>query len=94
MYIKSVRSLRDHFSECECTFKKGHDGYFSGFVQFPSGKCVYYCSVSFGGNRYLVRTAKDMKDFTGGRNQYTKGTSKEEFFELVRKVSLEEHRAF
>lgn len=89
MFIKSAKSLRDHFSDCECTFKKGHDGYFSGFIKFPFGKCVYYCSVTFGGNRYLVRTAKDMKDYTGGRNQYTNGTDLSEFLQMISKVSLE-----
>jgi hypothetical protein len=40
---------------------------------------------------YLVRTAKDEKDFTGASNHFTKDNKKEGLIELIRKLSTVPH---
>lgn len=52
----------------EIKISKGHM-YFSGFFTAPSGQ-IYYISWHDGNDTYLVRTAKDYKDFRGGTNQW------------------------
>ena len=51
------------------TFNTGHF-YLSGF--FKKGEKIYYFSWNNGDNQILYRTAKDLKDYTGGCNQYVK----------------------
>jgi hypothetical protein len=53
-------------------FSRGHF-YVSGFFRTPDGQ-TWYFSISdvrfFPDRRLLYRTAKDYKDYTGGRNRY------------------------
>jgi hypothetical protein len=53
-------------------FSRGHF-YVSGFFTTPDGQAWYF-SISdvrfFPDRRLLYRTAKDYKDYTGGRNRY------------------------
>lgn len=74
-----VRKTRNDFKKClggiaeKIEVRKGHF-YFSGFLTRKSDGQVFYFSISdvryFPGDKMLVRTAKDYRDFTGGTNQY------------------------
>lgn len=57
-------------------FNKGHF-YISGFFRTSSDKCYYFSTSDLRGvitPELLIRTAKDEKDYTGGRNNYTAWT--------------------
>jgi hypothetical protein len=80
------------FPDCKVIFTKGYH-YVSGFVGFPNGNWVYFASGDdrWGEMNYLVRTAKDEKDFTGASNHFTKDNKKEGLIELIRKLSTVPH---
>lgn len=65
------KSLADVAERIE--MKKGHF-YFYGFLTRKSDGQAIYFSISdvrfFPGDKMLVRTAKDYRDFTGGHNEY------------------------
>lgn len=65
------KSLGDIAEKIEVN--KGHF-YFSGFLTRKSDGQALYFSISdvryFPGEKMLIRTAKDYKDFTGGTNYY------------------------
>lgn len=77
---KSVRSMTAFLKRHNCTPIKGHYGqhyhYHSGFFTSPQGQVWYWSTcddrLTYGRGRMdiLIRTAKDVKDFTGGNNQY------------------------
>lgn len=64
-------------------FSVGHF-YVSGFLEMKDGKLIYF-SHHNGDSRILVRTAKHLKDFTGGHNNYCL------FSELGEKVNYINH---
>lgn len=61
-------------------FETGHF-FVSGFLEMKDGKLIYF-SHHNGDDRILVRTAKDLKDFTGGYNNFCL------FSELGKKVNF------
>ena len=81
------------FPDCKVIFSKGYH-YVSGFVGFPNGKWVYFSSSDdrMGPVTYLVRTAKNEKDYTGGANHFTKTNDKDELIEKIKYISTLEHR--
>ena len=88
VYIGNITPLKNNFPDCKIKFTKNYH-YVSGFVGFPSGRWVYFCSMDDrnGQAQYYVRTAAHEKDYTGGTNHFTKSNKKEELFELIRKLS-------
>lgn len=64
-------------------FSVGHF-YISGFLEMKDGKLIYF-SHDNGSERILVRTAKHLKDFASGHNNYCL------FSELGEKVNYINH---
>lgn len=88
IFLGNRTPLVKAFPDCEVIFSKNYH-YVSGFVGFPSGNWVYFSSSDdrYGAFNYLVRTAKDSQDFTGGSNNFTKSNKKEELIQLIKKLS-------
>ena len=93
IYLGNRTSLVKEFPDCKVIFNKNYH-YVSGFVGFPSGKWVYFSSFDdrYEDFAYLVRTAANEKDYTGGRNHLTRSNKKEELFALIRELSTQHHR--
>lgn len=75
-FVRRTRNdFRKHLSDVaeKIEINKGHF-YFSGFLTRKSDGQAIYFSISdvryFPGERMLIRTAKDYKDYTGGSNHY------------------------
>jgi len=84
-------SLVKAFPDCTVIFSKGYH-YVSGFVGFPSGNWVYFCSVDDRGPvNYYARTASGPKDYKGGSNHWTMGSDKNDLFDLIRTLSTVPH---
>lgn len=94
IYMGNRTSLVKAFPDCKVIFSKNYH-YVSGFVGFPSGKWVYFCSFDdrMGPPGYFARTAAYEKDYTGGRNNNTRTNKKEELFALIKELSTREHKA-
>lgn len=92
IYIGNRGPLVREFPNCKVIFNRGYH-YVSGFVGFPSGKWVYFCSFDdrYGDFKYYVRTAANEKDYTGGRNNFTRSNDKEQLFKLIRELSTVNH---
>ena len=64
--------LKKYYKIIDYKFSRGHF-YCSCFFKLPDEKC-YYVSMSdvrhFPGNPLLIRTAKNLEDYTGGSNNY------------------------
>lgn len=74
---KGIRTATALLKRCGCTPVKGHysQGYHynSGFFYSPKGVLWYWMTSDdryFPGRTPLFRTAKNLKDFTGGTNRY------------------------
>lgn len=93
IYMGNRTPLVRAFPNCKVVFNKNYH-YVSGFVGFPSGKWVYFCSFDdrYGDFKYYARTAASEKDFNGGRNHITKSNKKEELFALIQELSTHPHR--
>ena len=45
--------------------------YITGFIELENNKFVYFSIEDLrGGCKFMIRTAKDFKDYTGGQNNY------------------------
>lgn len=85
---KGVRSMTAFLKRHGCTPIAKHYGqhyhYHSGFFYSPKGALWYWAAGDdrISPARVLIRTAKDLKDYTGGRNQYPQTGS--HFDELIK----------
>jgi hypothetical protein len=67
-------ALKKEFPDATITFNKGHY-YCSAFVRFSPDRVVYMSTSDYRHfpQQFIVRTAKDEKDYTGGYNNPGEG---------------------
>ena len=54
--------------------------FISGFIELENNKFVYFSIEDLrGGSKFMIRSAKSFKDYTGGHNQYLDLTDFEKF---------------
>jgi hypothetical protein len=78
LQTRRIKDWLKHTFQCaEITFSPNHYCC-SAFLQFPDGKVVYFSASDyrFFPGDFLVREAKDVKDYTGGVNHCYNGFEK------------------
>ena len=92
-FMGNRTTLVKAFPNCKVIFNKNYH-YVSGFVGFPNGNWVYFSSGDdrWGPYDYLVRTAANEKDYTGGSNNNTRTNDKNELIAKIKELSTVPHR--
>ena len=70
MLLTTVNNTNDDINIVKWTSSLGHF-YISGFIELENNKFVYFSIEDLrGGCKFMIRTAKGFKDYTGGKNNY------------------------
>ena len=70
MLLTTLNNTNDDINIVKWITSLGHF-YISGFIELDNSKFVYFSIEDLrGGSKFMIRTAKSLKDYTGGQNNY------------------------
>ena len=70
MLLTTLNNTNEDINIVKWTSNLGHF-YISGFIELDNSKFVYFSIEDLrGGSKFMIRTAKSLKDYTGGQNNY------------------------
>ena len=70
MILTTIENCNTDIKINQVKYSLGHF-YISGFIELDNSKFVYFSIEDLrGGSKFMIRTAKSLKDYTGGQNNY------------------------
>jgi hypothetical protein len=70
MLLTTLNNTNEDINIVKWITSLGHF-YISGFIELDNSKFVYFSIEDLrGGSKFMIRTAKSLKDYTGGQNNY------------------------
>ena len=70
MLLTTLNNTNEDINIVKWITSLGHF-YISGFIELDNNKFVYFSIENLrGGSKFMIRTAKSLKDYTGGQNNY------------------------
>jgi len=70
LLLTTINNTNDDINIVKWISSLGHF-YISGFIELDNNKFVYFSIEDLrGGCKFMIRTAKSLKDYTGGQNNY------------------------